>query len=161
MGFYYISLDSCKVWKHLQTLYQCCAWALKIYKSTVPGKTINNLLTLKTIKGAVSSWYRAWNQSASFRLTQWVKIIPHMIRSYHCCCCMNEPVNFSHCVHLKLGYWFHALLKVWSDHDDTVPFNMKSCKSDKKVTGLFSVKIWKKFLAGQPNKHLIHWHFEN
>ena len=27
--FYYISLDSCKVWKHLQTLYQCCAWALK------------------------------------------------------------------------------------------------------------------------------------
>ena len=28
--FYYISLDSCKVWKHLQTLYQCCAWALKI-----------------------------------------------------------------------------------------------------------------------------------
>ena len=26
--FYYISLDSCKVWKHLQTLYQCCAWAL-------------------------------------------------------------------------------------------------------------------------------------
>ena len=23
------SLDqSCKVWKHLQTLYQCCAWAL-------------------------------------------------------------------------------------------------------------------------------------
>ena len=39
-------------------------------------------------------------------------------------------------------------------------------------TGLFSVKIQKKFLAiknfsvndtmsGQPNKHLIHWHFEN
>ena len=27
--FYHISLDSCKVWKHLQTLYQCCAWALK------------------------------------------------------------------------------------------------------------------------------------
>ena len=27
--FYYISLDSCKVWKHLQTLYQCCAWALR------------------------------------------------------------------------------------------------------------------------------------
>ena len=40
------------------------------------------------------------------------------------------------------------------------------------ITGLFSVKIQKKFLAiknfsvndtmsGQPNKHLIHWHFEN
>ena len=27
--FYYISRDSCKVWKHLQTLYQCCAWVLK------------------------------------------------------------------------------------------------------------------------------------
>ena len=40
------------------------------------------------------------------------------------------------------------------------------------ITGLFSVKIRKKFLAiknfsvkdtmsGQPNKRLIHWHFEN
>ena len=40
------------------------------------------------------------------------------------------------------------------------------------VTGLFSLKIRKKFLAiknfsvndtmsGQPNKRLIHWHFEN
>ena len=40
------------------------------------------------------------------------------------------------------------------------------------ITGLFSVKIQKKFLAiknfsvndtmsGQPNKRLIHWHFEN
>ena len=40
------------------------------------------------------------------------------------------------------------------------------------ITGLFSVKIWKKILAiknfsvndtmsGQPNKRLIHWHFEN
>ena len=40
------------------------------------------------------------------------------------------------------------------------------------ITGLFSVKIRKKFIAiknfsvndtmsGQPNKHLIHWHFEN
>ena len=40
------------------------------------------------------------------------------------------------------------------------------------IMGLFSVKIWKKFLAiknfsvndtmsGQPNKRLIHWHFEN
>ena len=25
---------------------------------------------------------RAWNRNASFRLTQWLKIIPHMIRSY-------------------------------------------------------------------------------
>ena len=26
--FYSISLDSDKIWKHLMTLYQCCAWAL-------------------------------------------------------------------------------------------------------------------------------------
>ena len=43
-----------------------------------------------------------------------------MIRSdYHCC--INEPVIFSHCVHLKLGHRFHALLKVCSDRDDIVP----------------------------------------
>ena len=49
-----------------------------------------------------------------------LKIIPHMIRSYYRCCCINEPVYFSHCVHLKLGHRFHALLKVYSDRDDTV-----------------------------------------
>ena len=54
---------------------------------------------------------RAWNRSASFRLTQWLKIIPHM----------NEPVIFSHCVHLKLGHPFHALLEVCCDRDDTAP----------------------------------------
>ena len=43
-----------------------------------------------------------------------------MIRSYYRCCCMNTPVIFSHCVHLKLGHRFHALLKVCSDCDDTV-----------------------------------------
>ena len=41
-----------------------------------------------------------------------------MIRSYYRCCCMNEPVVFSHCVHLKLEHRFHALLKVCSDRDD-------------------------------------------
>ena len=43
-----------------------------------------------------------------------------MIRSYYRCCCINEPVIFSHCVHLKLGHRFHALLKVCSDRDDIV-----------------------------------------
>ena len=43
-----------------------------------------------------------------------------MIRSYRCCC-INEPVMFSHCVHLKLGHRFHVLLKVCSDRDDSVP----------------------------------------
>ena len=30
------------------------------------------------------------------------------------CCCLNESVIFSLCVHLKLGHRFHALLKVCS-----------------------------------------------
>ena len=42
-----------------------------------------------------------------------------MIRSCYRCCCINEPVIFSHCVH-KLGHRFHALLKVYSDCDDSV-----------------------------------------
>ena len=64
---------------------------------------------------------RAWNRSASFRLTQLLKIIPHMITAYYHCYCINEPVIFSHCVHLKLGHGFHVLLKVCSDRDDTAP----------------------------------------
>ena len=54
-------------------------------------------------------------------LTQWLKIIPRMIRSYYRCCCIIEQVIFSHCVHLKLEHQFHALLKVCSDHADTAP----------------------------------------
>ena len=65
----------------------------------------------------------AWNQRSSLRWTQWRKI-----RSYYCCCCCcctNEPVIFSHCVHLKLGHRFRALLKVCSDRDDTAPLRGK------------------------------------
>ena len=43
-----------------------------------------------------------------------------MIRSYYCCCSMNKPVIFSHCVHLIVGHRFHALLKVCSDRDDII-----------------------------------------
>ena len=46
-----------------------------------------------------------------------------MITSYYRCCCINEPVIFSHCVHLKLGHRFHALLKVCSDRGNTAPLN--------------------------------------
>ena len=64
----------------------------------------------------------AWNRSASFRFKmQWLKIIPHMIRSYYHCCCINEPVIFSRCVHLKLGCRFHLLLTVCSGRNDIVP----------------------------------------
>ena len=41
------------------------------------------------------------------------------------CCCIDEPVIFSHCV-LKLGHQFHAMLKVCSDRDDIVLFFFKS-----------------------------------
>ena len=35
-----------------------------------------------------------------------------MIRPYYRCYmyCINEPVIFSHCAHLKLGHWFHAIV---------------------------------------------------
>ena len=46
-----------------------------------------------------------------------------MIRSYYHCRCINEPVIVGHCVRLKLGHRFHALLKVCSDRDDGVPLN--------------------------------------
>ena len=44
------------------------------------------------------------------------------LRSYYHCCCKNEPVIFTRHVHLKL--LFHALLKVCSDCDDSVPLRL-------------------------------------
>ena len=76
--------------------------------------TYNNIVTID----------RAWNRSANFRITRWLKIITNIIRSYYRCCCINEPVIFSQCVHLKLGRRFYALLKVCSDRDDIVPFKV-------------------------------------
>ena len=35
-----------------------------------------------------------------------------------------QPIIFSHCVHLKLGHRFHALLKVCFDYDDTVALSV-------------------------------------
>ena len=61
---------------------------------------------------------RALNRNASCRLSQWLNVIPHMIRSYYRCYWINEPVISSHCVYLKLGHRFHALLKDCSDLDD-------------------------------------------
>ena len=90
---------------------------------------------------------RAWNRSASFRLIQWLKIIPHMIRSFYCCCCINEPVIFS--VHHKLGQRFHALLKVCPDCDDTVPckgqrtpYNFKGSDHNLKVCWGLGTSRW-------------------
>ena len=82
---------------------------------------------LSKIKGTLSSWSKGHVIGVlRFRLTQWLKIIPHMTRAYYRCCCINEPVIFSHCVHLnKLGHRFHALLKVCSDRDDIVPLIQK------------------------------------
>ena len=72
------------------------------------------------LKGQFVKINRAWNRSASFRLTATENNTPPD-KVIYCCCCINEPVIFSHCVHPKLGHQFHALLKVWSDRDDIVP----------------------------------------
>ena len=71
---------------------------------------------------------RAWNRNAGCRLTHWLKIIPHMSRSGYRCCCINEPVNFSHCVLLKQVHRFHALLKVCTDRDERVPLSTRNAK---------------------------------
>ena len=59
-----------------------------------------------------------------------------MIRSYYRCCCINEPVIFS----LKLKHRFHALLAVWSDHDDIVPLSDQPIKVFSVVTKSFFLK---------------------
>ena len=74
------------------------------------------------------------NKSIVYHPTQeltnlWLIIIPQMVRSCYHCCCIHEPVIFSHCVHLKLGHRFHALLKVCSDRDDIVPWTVNMSKS--------------------------------
>ena len=62
---------------------------------------------------------------------QLLKIILRMIKL--CCCCINEPVIFSHCVHLKLGHRFYVMLKVSSDRDDIVPLRSKGYENKKVV----------------------------
>ena len=58
---------------------------------------------------------RAWNWSARFKLNQCLKIIHiHMIKSYYRCCCINQPVIFSHCVHLTTPIPCHAESLLWS-----------------------------------------------
>ena len=47
-----------------------------------------------------------------------------MTENYHCCC-IKEPVIFSHYVHLQLGHQFHTLLKVCSDRDNIVPLRTR------------------------------------
>ena len=58
--------------------------------------------TVHTLKGAISSRSTGHGIGVlAFRLThQRLKIIRNMIRAYYRCCCMNEPVIFSHWVHL-------------------------------------------------------------
>ena len=106
-------------------------WASRILKNTMYVKKltlVNHIAQIVLNINIYTMINRAWNRSASFTLTQWLKIISHMIitctctcRLYYHCCCIIEAVIFSHCVHLKLGHWFHALLNVCCDYDDTVP----------------------------------------
>ena len=62
----------------------------------------HNLCTLDALdrfKGTITSRSTGHGigECYSCRLTQWLKIIPHMIRSHYCCSWINEPVMFSHC----------------------------------------------------------------
>ena len=108
------------------TFVSNCSLIFTTYATTVPPTVTPLVMLVKRLLCVLlcySLWIknkfnRAWNRSDNLRLTQWLKRIPHMIRSYHRCCCINEPVIFIHCVHLKLGHRFHALLKVCSDRDE-------------------------------------------
>ena len=65
---------------------------------------------------------RLWWQRNTTQLKKLIciKENPHFLSYYR-----NEPVIFSHCVHLKLRHRFHALLKVCSDRDDIVPWKKR------------------------------------
>ena len=129
---------------HVDEWRHSCMWGLAFHSNDGDSvQRANKVCNVHvTLKGTISS--RSTEQGIG--LTQWLKIISHMIRSYCCCCCLNEPVIFSHCVHLKLGHRFHALLKVCSDRNDTVPYcslehwgtTYKCCKYG---TSLIIVKI--------------------
>ena len=64
------------------------------------------------VKGAMSS--RSWNQTASFRLTRRLTIIPRMIRFMSPLLLHNRASKFQALFILKLGHRFHALLRVCS-----------------------------------------------
>ena len=65
--------------------------------------------------------------------------IPHVEVINVRCCCINEPVIVSHCVHLQLGHRFHALLKVRSDRDDNVPLKGRYNSGYYQINKLFSI----------------------
>ena len=81
----------------------------------------------------------------------------YMYMHVHWCKCLQMTLNhLGHCHFAVLNPFASGIKKVFLDP----------------IMGLFSVKIQKKFLAiknfsvndtmsGQPNKRLIHWHFEN
>ena len=103
--------------------------------------TIYKLQTIACIKGQYHHDQQGMESERWFRLTHWLKIILHMIRSYYHCCCINEPVIFSHCVHIKLGHQFHALLKVCYDCDDIVPFKGLVSQKENYKTSNFNVNL--------------------
>ena len=98
-------------------------WTVSMFAPKTTEKTHHSFVMTLTIirRNNIVTIFWAWNRNASFRLTQWLKIIPHVIRSYYRRCCINEPVIISHCVNLTLGHRFHALLIVCFDRDDIVP----------------------------------------
>ena len=91
------------IW-YLENAYTQVAWFHVFIVMLHFAKIQRKLAHLK--RDSIVTINRAWNRSATFRLTQWLKIIPHMIRSYYHCCCINEPVIFGHWIQppLHLGW---------------------------------------------------------
>ena len=67
--------------------------------------------------------HQAWWICARYKSSVLLLNNTHMIRSHCCCCC------FSHCVHIKLGHRFHALLKVCPDCNNIVPLTTSALPS--------------------------------
>ena len=52
--FYYISLDSCKVWKHLKTLYQYCIMALSLSHRRYKAKEVCNEMKILDLDNEIN-----------------------------------------------------------------------------------------------------------
>ena len=87
-----------------------------------------------------------------------IEVLVLDMMSYYRCCCIHEPVIFSHCVHLKLGHLIpcHVESLLWSRQ--YCPFNhfalvlkIHVCTLLCLSAVLFSVKNLKKYLASSEN----------
>ena len=98
------------VWKHLSqniiwefdgNYFKQC-WHTGISRKQVKGVLCNMLYTYRLEAWKIFTIIPNVSQiRIQFIQGQYhhdLKIISHMIESYYCCCCINEPVIFSHCI---------------------------------------------------------------